>query len=347
MANVVLPAFLQQPQLQGLVDSYPIDQNFIGSRWFPFADVASDELLLNINVPEKPIAPFVTLDSEAPRDQEEILAQMRTSLAYIRFKKVFNESDLRIFGLRDGVQDNPTLVGQMQSEARAKILRHVARLNDAVQARLEWLAISALRGQITYDDTRIKFSVSFPGVYTGGTTSFTKWDQTNANPIRDINRWIEEMAVVTGEDPAVIVAGRKVWRIMAESTALQNLFTTWRGGGTATDMGPALLSSMFNDYFNLERVTYDARITSRTYSATGVPAVSRDRILDEKYIMILPAGPAGRMATSPNPIDFGGTGLYSWTQQHQDPWITEIGVGINAFPEFIWPERVAYIQVLT
>lgn len=347
MPLTTIPAFLQQPQLQGLIDGYPIDSNYIGSRWFPLSDVAADELVLNINVKEIPIAPFVTLDSEAPRDQEELITQMRTSLAYIRFKKVFNESDLRIFGLRDSSQDNPTLVGQMQSEAQAKILRHVARLRDAVDARLEWLALSALRGNITYNDERIKFSVTFPGIYTGGSTSFIKWDQASSNPVKDINRWIEEMAATTGEDAAVMVASRHVYRVMAENGELQKLFTQFNGGGTATDMGPGLLGSMLNAWFNLERVTYDARITSRSYSATGVPSVSRDRLLDDKYILLLPASAAGRMATSPNPIDFAGTGLYSWTQSHQDPWVLETGVGINAFPELIWPERVGYIQVLT
>ena len=347
MPGVVLPAFLQQPQLQGLVRSYPIDTNYIGSRWFPFEDVASDELVLNIEVPENVMAPFVTLDGEAPRDQEELITQMRTSLAYIRFKKVFLESDLRIFGLREGAQDNPTLITQMQSQARAKILRAIARLRQAVETRLEWLAISAMTGSITYDDQRVKFAINFPGIYTGGGTAFTKWDQNNADPITDINRWVEEMGLFTGEDPGVIVAGRKVWRTMSETGELQNLFTTWRGGGSPSAMGPGLLNTMFNDWFNLERITYDAKITQRTYNAGGVAALTRSRILSEKHILILPSSQLGTMATSPNPIDFGNTGMYSWTQNHQDPWIVETGVGINAFPNFVWPERAAYIQVLT
>lgn len=342
-----IPAFLQQPQLQGLIQSYPLDTNYIGGRWFPLTPVAADELLINIEVPEIPMAPFVTLDQESPRDQEELLTQIRASLAYIRFKKVFKESELRIFGLRDGAQDNPTLITQMQDEARAKILRHIARLRNAVDARLEWLAIQAMTGSIAYNDERIKFTVNFPGVYTGGGTAFTKWDQNNANPIKDINRWLEEMGLFTGEDPAVIVAGRKVYRTMAESTELKALFTNWANGGQTAEMGPALLSRMFNDWFNLERVTYDARITTRSYSASGAPQVTRQRMLSEKHILLLPASALGSMASSPNPIDFGGTGLYSWTKQDQDPWIVETGVGVNAFPQLIWPERCAYIQVLT
>lgn|SRR5574337_149702 len=341
-----LPAFLQQPQLQGLVSSYPIDTNYIGSRWFPSADVASDEVLLNIEVPENPIAPFVTIDGTAPRDQEELITQIRASVAYIRFKKVFKESELRIFGLRDG--NMPTLVGQMQAEAQAKILRHIARLRAAVDSRMEWMAINALTGAITYDDQRVKFSVNFPGIYTGGSTSFTKWDQAGADPISDVERWMEEMALVTGEQPSVIVGSRTVFRKMAGVTKFQTLATLFaRAGNAATTITGGMVKGLLADYLGLEVVPYDARITDRSYDASGVPSISKSNILDAKHILLLPASAVGTMQTSPNPIDFGATGLYSWTEQEQDPWIVSTGVGINAFPEMRWPERVGYIQVLT
>jgi len=340
-----LPAFLQQPQFQGLVQSYPLNTGYIGGRWFPQVPVASDELLLNIEIPERPIAPFVTIDQEAPRDQEELLTQMRTNLAYIRFKKVFKESELRIFGLRtdDG---GPSLITQMQSEARAKILRHVARIREAVDARVEWLALSAMTGSIVYDDQRIKMSLTYPGIYTGGATSFTKWDQNGADPLADIARWLEEMSDTTGEEPAVMIGSRKVFRQLAQVANWQEL-ALFRAGGTPTTITPSIARQLLTDFTGLEYVPYDTQLTTRSYNASGVASVSRQKILNEKYIMLVPGGPLGSMATSPNPIDFGGTGLYSWTQQFQDPWTVETGVGINAFPELIWPERCAYIKVLT
>ena len=342
---IALPAFLQQPQLQGLVTSYPINTNYIGSRWFPEQPVASDELLINIEVPEAPIAPFITIDQEAPRDQREILTQMRTTLAYIRFKAVFQESELRIFGLRDS-DNNNGLIGQMQSEAQAKILRHIARLRQAVDARLEWMRMNALTGQIAYDDQRIKFAVNFPGIYTGGGTAFTKWDQAGANPLADISRWQEEMSDVTGENFEVVLGSPKIFRQLANVTNFQEL-ALFRAGGTATQITPTIARALLTDFTGLEFVDYAAKISSRSYDSAGVPAVVRQDILNPKYIVLLPKGPVGNLATSPNPIDFGGTGVYSWTQNHQDPWVIETGVGINAFPDMKWPEKIGYIQVLT
>lgn len=357
MANVTLPAFLRQPEFQGIVSSFPIEKNYIGSSFFPQQSVASDEMLIRIEVPENPIAPFVTLDQEAPRDQEELITEMRQSLAYIRFKKVWQESQLRIFGVPEGLG----IIGDMQTEARNKILRSIARLRQAVDSRLEWLAMQALTGTITYNDERIKFSLNFPGVYTGGSTSFVRWNNTaTAKPAADLGRWIEEMGVQVGADPSRLLASRRVWRAMAAVDDVKNLFSLWRGGGTqgATVPGSGQpgnartggfrgpLDNMINDWFGVERIAYDNKITARTWDANGNPGIAYQNLISDKHLFILPDGPVGYMATSPNPIDFGGTGLYSWTQNHQDPWIVETGVGINAFPNMIYPEKIGYIQVL-
>jgi hypothetical protein len=210
------------------------------------------------------------------------------------------------------------------------------------------MAINAMTGSISYDDQRVKFAVNFPGVYTGGSTGFTKWDQAGADPIADIQRWVEEMAMVTGEEPSVIIGSRSIFRQMAAVTKFQNLAVLFaRAGSTATTITSNMVQELFSAYLNLTIIPYDARLTARSYDASGVPSIAKSNILSAKHILFAPASALGTMATSPNPIDFGGTGLYSWTEQEQDPWIVSVGVGINAFPEFKWPERTGYIQVLT
>ena len=189
--------------------------------------------------------------------------------------------------------------------------------------------------------------MNFPGIYTGGSTSFTKWDQTTADPIADIERWFEEMSNTTGEQPGVLIAGRKVFRLLAGATKFQSLAALFRGGTTDTTVTSNIVKGLFSQFLGLEIIPYDALLTTRSYSAAGVPSVVRSRILDEKHIILAPSSALGVMATSPNPIDFATTGLYSWTKQESDPWVVENGVGINAFPDFKWPERCGYIQVLT
>ena len=337
-----VPSFLRQPQVLGLVRGIPLDERYLGQRWLPFSDVASDEFICNIETTENPMAPFVSVDAESPRLGEgELIQQVRQSVAFIRYKLSLKESDLRIF--EDIAGSALSVVGQMAAERRATIERSIMRISRAVDARVEWLRMQALQGSIAYEDPQVKFSITFPNTYTP--TPANLWsDTTLGDPVKDIGDWIYYVGQNGGIEPAVMVMSRRVLWAMGQNTKIQNLWTTLRGSGAAATLTENLVKMLLKQIFDIEIVTYDAKYTTRTISATPTRTVSR--FLADNVVLLLPNRPLGSVATSPAPPDFSHTGKYSWTKEEIDPWVVEVGAGINCFPKVDYPMLICHATVL-
>jgi hypothetical protein len=323
---------MREPALTGLVRIAPINRNYLFPRLFPFEDTSTDEFLTWVELDENPLAPFVSVDGETPKMSGDIYSRLSASVAYIRYKRVFKSSDLRIFD--EIARSQNSEIARMQFERRQQILKAVNKLNQAVDARLEWLAINALRGSITVDDGGVKISVKYPGPFIGTNqrVASTYWDQSTAKPITDLLKWIEEVGDHCGEDPKVMVCSRRVLREIADLTEVQNLWVTGQFGAAQTSLPPQFVIQSIKMTGLTEVIVYDAKYTTRTYNtSTGKVTRKTYRFLPNNLVLLLPQGAVGSMKTAPGP-DGLRTGKFTWNKETIDPWTVETGVGIYAFP---------------
>ena len=343
----MLPTFLREPELTGLVRTSPVNRNYIFPRLFPFRDCAADELVTFIELDQNPMAPFVSVDGETAKMSGDIYGKLSYSVAYIRYKAVFKQSDIRIFEEVAASQNSE--VARMQFDKRAQISKKVRRLSESCDARMEWMAINALKGQIDVSDDGVIFTINYPGPFTTSTNKKTPsnlWDTSSGDPIADLLGWIEEVGEKCGTDPSIMVTSRKVIRQLASNAAMRDLWFTGQAGFTPT-LTPAFVVDGLKMAGINEVIVYDAKYTTLTRStSTGLPTRSTTRFLADTDVLLLPATPVGNMRTAPGP-DGIQTGKFAWNKESVDPWVVETGAGIYAIPEIVDLETWLYATVVS
>jgi hypothetical protein len=341
MPVATIPNFLQNPRITGYVRSADVPTTFQLSRWFPLDDVEADEFESLIVLDEVDLAPFVNIDAETPVMQDELSSIEKWAVAYIRYKKRFKESDLRIFW-EPGVNDPNSLTAQTAAASERKILRAVDRLSMSIDARIEWMLAGALNGQIAYNDGLAKYTVSYDGNWLASNrkTPTTKWDQSSPTITADLSNWVQLVADATGHDSWAMLTSRKVLGNMARAQDIREL---WQ----VATQNPAFTSSAsLNPYQSQqiaqaigiigidEVIRYNAQYTTRTASA-GSGTRTRVNFLNENYIWLLPIGVnLGRMATAPARPNNYATGKFAWSKSLEDPWVVETGAGLYGWPDF-------------
>lgn len=343
----MLPTFMRAPELTGIVRTSPINKKYIHTRVFPFMDCAADELTTWIELDQNPMAPFVSIDAETAKVQGDIYGKLSYSVAYVRNKAVFKQSDIRIF--EEVAASQNSVLARMQFGKQAQITKAVRKLSENLDARLEWMAIEALTGQIDVSDGGVIFTINYPGPFTGTAhkrTPGTLWDASGGDPIADLLGWIEEVGEKCGTDPSVMVCSRKVIRMLSDNAAIRQLWFTGQAGFEPTLTPPFVIDALKMAGIN-EVIIYDAKYTTTTRSTTtGRPAISRSRYLANTDILLLPATPVGNMRTAPGP-DGVQTGKFAWNKEEIDPWIVEAGAGIYAIPEITDLETWLYATVIS
>ena len=344
---MTIPTFMNEPELTGLVRICGVNKNYLYPRVFPFRDCSNDELVTWVELAQNPLAPFVSVDGVTPKMSGDIYAKLAYSVAYIRFKKQYKQSDLRLF--EEIAASQHSEVARMQFDKKSQIQKDVMRLRAACDARLEWMAINALAGQIAVADGGVRFTIDYPGPFTGSTNKrspTTYWGDTGATPVQDLMLWIEEVGDHCADDPVVGVFPRRVLRTLSEDAGIRDLWFTGQAGLTSGALPRGFVIEALKMVGLQEVIVYDAKYTTLTYStSTGLPTRSVSRVLSNNHIFLLPAGPVGNMRTAPGP-DAITTGFFAWNKEEVDPWITEVGCGIYAIPEIADVNTWAYCQVL-
>jgi hypothetical protein len=333
----------------GFVNNLPIDQNYSFRQFLNEETVPGDHIMWDILSPENPMAPFVALDAESPRMDGELLQSAMADLVYIRVKRALKESDVSV--VRDFSQLDPNNITarSMAQAAQANIARQAQRVNDAVEARLEWLRVNAFLGAITYSGgggSNVQFSIQYP-VRTA--TATTAWSDTvNSDPILDILTAYQANPMV---NYTTMIAGREVFfNLMRNQKLMRQMFA---GAGTAVD--PTLVSenkvfSLINSELGLRAVSYNARYTTRTDSGGTDFALADGRFLPADKVIFLPAGRVGYFATRPAPQNNYQPGKFAWMDvpgqnRPMDPWLHEIGCGYYGLPVIERPFEVLVMDV--
>lgn len=346
MPSPTIPEFLTDPYISGIVRSADIPREYIMHRWFPVEPVTADEFEGLVQLDENALAPFVALDAETPRMADDMISSYKWSVAYIRYKKAFKESDLRVFS-EPGVSDPNTLAACNAAAQEAKIRRYVDALSASIDATLEWIATQAIQGSVAYDDNHAKYSITYPGAYIGASKRKTPahvWDDSSATVLADLSNWVEEIADETGWDQWVLVASQRVLGVMARDQGVREAWAAAALNPAAASPDSLPPAGPLNIQFVSGAVSfvglagairYNARYTTRT-PGYGADTRVKNYFLDPRDVFLLPYGkPLGRMATAPAMPNGNQPGKFGWSQEKTDPWVVEVGAGMYAWID--WP----------
>lgn len=344
-----------RPQWLGLVRAAPIPANYIGQRWFPFFDVASDELITHIKLSRNPLAPYVALDAEIPKIPSDVYQTIKTSIAYIRYKKDFSEKDLRIFN--EVGTGEASLISQGQRQRRAEIVNYAEILSQSVDSTIEKQRMDLIfSGQVdnTWEPNRkYILTITFPGVHSWGVTDLeggVYWDQTGSNPITDLKRFIKRITDASHVRPRVLILSTDVLWTLSENANFIALWNASRGAGAAaTALTTVQAANFVSEALNLEVIEYTAMYTQITYDATSAePIITSYDMVDAKKIALLPAEALGDTATSPDEENGWRPGRYSWgpIRSQYPPRTYQVGAGQNAMVRCTFPSRIGHARVL-
>ena len=344
-----------RPQWLGLVRAAPIPADYIGERWFPFRDVASDELVAHIKLSRNPLAPYVALDAEIPQIPEDVYKTIKTSVAYIRYRKEFSEKSLRIFN-EIGVGE-ASLITQGQAERRRQIMNYAELLSQAVDSTIEKQRMDLIfSGAVTNEwepDRKAVVDIVFPGVWSWGKNDLygkKYWDQTSSDPIIDLEVFIKRIQDAESVRPGVLIVSTDVLLTLARNTNLIALWNASRGAGAAATARTRVQAANFvSEALDLEVVEYTAQYTKISYKkSTGEPVITRHDMVDAKKIALLPTAAMGDTATSPDEENGWRPGRYSWgpIRSLKPPRTYEVGAGQNCMVRCDFPARIGHARVL-
>lgn len=334
------------------IQDLPIPKVYKGYSWLPSQDVATEKFLWDMIMSENGMAPFVAVGQESPRFDREQFTEMTGMISRIRHKLTLNESDVQFIRAIDEVLGAPVItnqsaLGRQRAVAMARIARDVVRLNEAVDARIEWMQINALLGSVVYAGQKgvsdINFGVNFPVVQVApvDNTSTGLWSDTvNSNPLLDIQTWLKNLTYSID----TLVYGRDVRFNLERNIKLKNQI--YAGGLIKPELiSEAQFDNLISAEFGLSASFYDARTTVKVDNGQGF-TITQSKILPDNKIIMLPSTPVGFTATAPSPYNNWNTGKFTWSrdpqndQSAQDPWTSEVGAGFYGFPVIEYPNRV-------
>jgi hypothetical protein len=335
---------LEKASMNAIVSELKPNGSYVGERYFPMVEEATDQTIWDVVTPGEGIAGFRALDAEAKLMGRKEFKQMAQSVADIAEKARMNVTDVRI--LREA-GEMPVVAGSMQESmarrAERRVAEALARLRERVDNRLEWARISALQGAISYDADGVKFAIDYgvPANQTGVTPSVT-WDTVaTATPFNDLQTWMDLVGDATGVVPGEMIVSKKVLGYLAQNTVVRDYFKYTNPIISVSDV-----TNIIQDRLALNIVVYEARYTD---SSNVV-----QRFLDEGRIILLPLMSSltgqerfGDTAYVPHPHNNYTGSYYTWTDTKKDPWGIEVGVGLTALPRVYQPSVILTADVLT
>lgn len=382
--DMLSPTFLMGA-IQERPERNAIRQSYIGETLFPRKDVPERRLMWDSLVSENNLAGFYSVKGQAVPGSDLMFATHFADLIDIKASR-YLDSDL-VAKLRDpgmpavitGANGSGMYRG-IAERVNAHLRDSLAWCDDAVDAQLEYMALSAITGSLVWPpksaagasiadamphwNPEMELTINFPlnsnfkqsastlVGYNGRTGGGYAWTNANADPIKDLEVIAEYMVEETGIDPY----GAKI--IMSRSTLSRIAFLPnilrWLTGITSSTLNAestpeyadvSAVKNFIQTRLGYEIVTYDAQWTYRELNkATGVETVKRVKFLPEGKITILPKQfNVGYMAQAPHETQAGTwvTGKAPWVWAGDKPPIQrEMGVNVVAFPIITFPSEI-------
>jgi len=324
----------------------------IGEGILPYVPVATEKTVWDIVETDLGMAKFAAPDAESPLIDKLKIEQAAATIASIREKERFIESDLRAMreaGELPLVKDNPqTLLAALRVEAEQRLRRSLNRQKTRVASRVEWMRWQALQGNITYDDGEIKFAIDY-GIPSANqvTLSGTQlWsDTTNADPLKNINDWIDTFIENRkGLSLTRMYCSRKILGYMAQNAKIRSLLKYNSRVDPAAFGSPKQAKNLILNMTDMIEV----HVFDSFYEAT--PGATGSRFLPQNRIILLPPALVdgevlGDVADGPHAHNDYHPGYYTWTEKKKDPYTVFVGVGRECFPRIYHPDWIFIADV--
>jgi hypothetical protein len=343
-------------------------QGHIGLSIVPFRDVATDDVIFDYAKPTVTgLAPARAEDAESELAQKDTIFGGTGRAAVLDWaqKDHYTASDVsryREAALIDarlgGVNGLrlPLVVGSQLEDMRRKFATDDVARRRRLDNRIEWLIMTALStGGITYNDNKIRFTVDFgrPAGQHDQVPAGGLWTLGTSDPIGDVKAVVQYMDDTYGIKVSRAVTSQKVINSMINS----DRFIARTGlvvGGTPVS-SPIDLDYVLPGWDNeaarrvVETATgvsfqpYDSVYRTRPIGGT---TTTNNRFFPQNKILFLPDEAQiadledgdglgfGKTLTSPHPEGNWQPGFYEWERETEDPWGTDRGTGIKAFPVF-------------
>lgn len=341
-------------------------QDHIGlSLIAPWLEVATDDVVFDyVTVSTDGLAPARAEDaeSELARKDDYVTGQGRASILDWAIKDHYTASDvtryreyLRLAELAQG-GSFPLTVTSMTEDFASKLARDEARRRRKLDNRIEWLIRTGLsQGVITYDDGKIKFSVNFgrPSGQQNQAPASGSYAGSDHDPINDIIAVQEMMRDTYGVEMTRAIVSKKFLHRAAQASKF-GLRAGWfpDGSGGISSADPRYLIDNYGDDYALnllrgqtgmEFIVNDSVYRTR---ALGSTTITNTRFQPEGQVIFLPSEASlaefddtqigfAKTLTSPHPEGNWTPGFYEWEQDGKDPWGTDRGTGVKAFPVFL------------
>jgi hypothetical protein len=355
----------------------------IGTRVLaPFLDVASDDVIFDYaRGLTDGLAPARAEDAESDLAQKDLAygGVGRASVIDWALKDHYDASDVTRYRetllLRQQAGTNQPFnltIDAPLEEFRRKVARDDALRRRKLDNRIEWMITQALEtGGIAYNDGKIKFAVDFgrPAGQTDEAPAGGLWSATTSDPIGDLLAVDQLMYDTYGVHLGRAITSRRVLnnilnsdRFIARSGIA--LPSGGSGGSPASGTidpnyiidgwGPNAAQQIVERVTGIQFIEYDAVYRTRP---VGSNTVTNNRFLSDNKVYLLPRTEDldelddteigfARTLTSPHMEGNMQSGFYEWERDTVDPWGTDRGTGIKAFPVFLHMDLTYTMTVL-
>lgn len=360
-----------------------LDRTHIGlTQIAPLTDVESDDVIFDYiqDGLQEGLAPARAQDAESELAQKDNAGLTTGRARIIDWSLKDSYESGHVMNYRDnlralqqlqgmnGVIQNTTAFEAPVRQFQSMIARDDAWRKRQLENRLEHIIMTSFEtSKYAYDDGKIAFAVDYKrpaGQQDIPVT--TMWDNPTADPIGDIRAMNRQMYDTYGVEFTEAWTSKYVLRDLFKLdkfVALTGLVV----GGTpvSSPIDMAYLRPDFNEQaavdiieratgvkFNLYDSVYRTRpIGQPSSAAQNVRYTSSKKVIfkvsdaDLAQMDVNGLGFA-RTLTSPHAEGNWQPGWYEWEQERKDPWVTDRGNGIKAFPIFPFMKYSYVMKVL-
>jgi hypothetical protein len=350
----------------GVIREYEPPKDHIGlSMLAPFQEVSSDEVVFDyIRQPSVGLAPARAEDAESElAGKDDSVGTGRASIIDWAIKDHYDPSDVTryreglIIGGLVGAENLPLTSRNMTQDFVARVARDQQRRVRRLYNRVEWLIMKMLdTNQIAYNDGNISFVVNGnrPAAFDIDLNTdpglSTYFGDPNSDPIEDL------MAIQDRAPEGVIwdraLISKKAFRRLYKSSKFTSAISGANPLYTIAGWGPVQAAEFIADQVGIEFMIYDSVYTTR---GKGSNVSVQNRFTREDRMILLPSAASvdalddaigfAKTLTSPHPEGNWTPGFYEWEKEDRDPWGTDMGTGVKAFPVMPHLDKTAVIKV--
>lgn len=371
---------LTSSYLIGAVNDRPsqeaIRQSYRGLDLLPWEEVPSRQVIWDVMYSENNLAGFYGPRGEAIPGDEVTFSTEIATLADIKASRMLEKWSLSI--LRDAGMPAVYKAGGSSNTVQglsARVADHINKrlnwCNEAVDAQLEYMAMQALQGTMTWppvdnDGNAIanpmphwnaNYVISIPfnlpaaqnqavttlSGYNSRTGAGLAWTNASATPFNDLDIANQYMVKTFGTQ---LRGGRVIMSSVVLNYLTRNTeIVQWIAGTNREQPGARGFASVeeieqaIKTRFGWTLEMYDSQWTYRTHNPGTRPTIQRIDFLTEGKVLILPpGGPVGRIMTAQQESEPNGQWVYGkmgWSYTApKPPYDVELGVNLVAWPRF-------------